>query len=426
MNTKVEKLENSMVKLTIEVDEDQFDKGIQKAYLKERGQITLQGFRKGKAPRKLIEKSYGEGIFYEEAANQIIPGAYDEAVKETAIEVMSRPNIDVTQIGKGKAFIFTAEVAVKPEVVLGDYKELEVEVDSAEVTEEEIQVELEASQKKNARLINIDDRSIEMNDKVIIDFDGYVNDEQFEGGKAEDFELVIGSGSFIDTFEEQLIGKNIGDVVTVNVTFPEDYQSEALKGMPARFEVSIKAIKMDELPILDDEFAKDISEFDTLDEYKEDLTKTLLETKEEKIEEDRKQKLVVKVIENATMAVAQPMIDLEAENMSYEFVQRIQSQGMNVDDYFKFTGQTMETLKVQMAAQAVDKIKGRLVLEAIGKEENIEITDDEYAKELDRMASLYNMEVDKLKETIKTEEEEAIKQDMVNQKAIELLVETAK
>jgi len=426
MNTKIEKLENSMVKLVIEVEADQFEKGLQKAYLKERGGITLQGFRKGKAPRKLIEKSYGEGVFYEEAANQIIPEAYDAAVQETKLEVVSRPDIDVTQIGAGKTFIFTAEVAVKPEVTLGDYKGLKVEVEAAEVTEEEIQKELVAIQKKNARLVNVEDRAIEMDDQVVIDFDGYVEDEPFEGGKSENFDLTIGSGAFIDTFEEQLIGKNIGDEVTVEVTFPEDYHTENLKGAQARFEVVIKGIKVNDLPVLDDEFAKDISEFDTLEAYKEDLSKTLLTSKEEQVEQERKQKLVKAVIANATMSVPQPMIDLEAENMTYEFAQRMQGQGLKLEDYLKFTGQTMDTLKEQMKEQAIEKIEGRLVLEAITKAEEIAITEEEYAAELEEMASLYNMEVEKLKESIKEEEIEVIKQDMMNKKAMTLLVETAK
>ncbi len=426
MNTNVEKLENSMVKLTIEVDEAMFEAGLQKAYLKNRGQITIQGFRKGRAPRKLIEKQYGVGVFYEDAANAIIPEAYDEAVKETELEVMSRPNIDVTQIEVGKPFIFTAEVAVKPEVTLGDYKGLEVEVESAEVTEEDVEAELNKVQEQNSRLITIEDRAIEMDDQVILDFEGFVDGEPFEGGKAEDYNLTIGSGSFIDTFEEQLVGLNIGDEKDINVTFPEEYHSEALKGKPALFKVAIKEIKAKELPALDDEFAQDVSEFDTLAEYKEDLSKTLLETKENAAKQDKQQKLMQAVIENATMDLPDPMVELESENMTYEFAQRLQSQGMNIEDYFKFTGQNIETLKEQMKGQAVDKIKSRLVLEAIAGVEGIEITDEAYEEELNNMASMYNMEIDKLKESIGDEEQDSIRQDMKNQKALDLVVEASK
>lgn len=426
MNTKVEKLDNSMAKLTIEVDVARFEENVQKAYLKNRGSITIQGFRKGRAPRKLIEKAYGVGTFYEDAANLIIPVAYDEAVKETELEVMSRPNIDVTQIEAGKAFIFTAEVAVKPEVTLGDYKGLKVEVDKAEVTAEDIDVEIKKIQEQNSRLLTVEDRAIEMNDQVIIDFDGYVNGEPFEGGKAEDHNLTIGSGSFIDTFEDQLVGKNVGDELDVEVTFPEDYHAEALKGQPAVFKVAIKEIKAKELPVLDDEFAQDVSEFDTLDAYKEDLSKSLLETKETAAKTDKQNKLMQAVIENATMALPDPMVDLEAENMTYEFAQRLQSQGMNIEDYFKFTGQSMDTLREQMKGQAIEKIQSRLVLEAIAGAEGIEVSDEAYEEELVNMAELYNMEIDKLKESIGDEEKESIKQDMMNQKALDLVVESAK
>lgn len=426
MNTNVEKLENSMVKLTIEVDADKFEEGLQKAYLKNRGQITIQGFRKGRAPRKLIEKAYGVGVFYEDAANAIIPEAYDTAVEESDLEVMSRPNIDVTQIEAGKPFIFTAEVAVKPEVELGKYKGLKVEVDKAEVTDEDVEAELKKVQEQNSRLVSVEDRAVEMDDEVIIDFEGFVDDEPFEGGKAEDYNLTIGSGSFIDTFEEQLVGKNIGDELDVNVTFPEEYHSEALKGKPALFKVAIKEIKMKEVPNLDDEFAQDVSEFDTLDEYKEDLSKSLLETKENAVKQEKQQKLVQAVIENATMDVPDPMVDLEAENMTYEFAQRLQAQGMNVEDYFKFTGQNINSLREQMKGQAVDKIKSRLVLEAIATAENLEVTDEAYEEELAKMAELYNMELDKLKESIGDEEKDSIKQDMLNQKALDLVMEAAK
>ncbi len=426
MSTNVEKLENSMVKLTIEVDEAKFEEGLQKAYLKNRGKISVPGFRKGRVPRKIIEKTYGVGVFYEDAANAIIPEAYDAAVAETELEVMSRPEIDVQQIEVGKPFIFTAEVAVKPEVTLGDYKGVEVEVEKPEVTDEDVEAELNNVLDQNSRLVDITDRAVEMDDQVVIDFEGFVGGEPFEGGKGENYDLTIGSGSFIDTFEEQLIGKNIGDDVEVNVTFPEEYHAEALKGQPALFKVQVKAIKSKELPVLDDEFAKDVSEFDTLAEYKEDLAKTLLDTKEDAYKQDKQQKAITAVIANATMDMPAPMVDLEAENMTYEFAQRLQSQGMNIEDYFKYTGQNINTLKDQMKVQAEDKIKSRIVLEAIANAEGLTIDDETYEAELAKMAELYNMELDKLKASIGDDEKESITQDMLNQKAVELIVEAAK
>lgn len=426
MNVKLEKLENSMVKLVIEVDGNKFEEGMQKAYLKNRGKIAIPGFRKGRAPRKIIEKAYGAGTFYEDAANAVIPESYDEAVSELELEVMSRPDIDVEQMEVGKPFVFTAKVAVKPEVTLGEYKGIEVEVASAEVTKEDIQVELDRNLEQNSRLISVEDRSVKMDDQVVIDFEGSVDGEVFEGGEAENFDLTIGSGSFIDTFEEQLIGKNIDEAVEINVTFPEDYQSEALKGKPALFKVTVKEIKVKELPVLDDEFAKDVSEFDTLEEYKDDLTKTLLDGKEEAAKQEKQSNVLKIVVGNATMDMPEPMVELEAENMTYEFAQKLQSQGMQLEDYFKFTGQTVITLKEQMKEQAKDKIKGRIVFEAIAKAENFEISDEAYEEEVVKMAESYNMELDKLKDSIGDDEKVSIKQDMVNQKAIEFIVEAAK
>ncbi len=425
MNTNVEKLENSMVKLTIEVDEAKFEEGIQKAYIKNRSKISVPGFRKGRVPRKLIEKTYGASIFYEDAANAIIPDAYDEAVANSGLEVMSRPEIDVTQIESGKPFIFIAEVAVKPEVTLGDYKGLEVEVEKAEVTEDDVKAELDRVLEQNSRLVDVTDRAVEMGDQVVIDFEGFVNDEAFEGGQGSDYDLTIGSGSFIDTFEEQLVGASVGGHVTVNVTFPEEYHSEALKGQPARFEVDVKGIKTKELPALDDEFAQDVSEFDTLDEYKADLEKTILDRKESAVKQEKQQKVMEAAIANASMDLPDPMIDLEAENMTYEFAQRLQSQGMNMDDYFKYTGQNINTLKDQMKVQAEDRIKSRLVLEAVAAAEGLSVSDEDYDAEIAKMAEMYNMELDKLKESLGAEEKDSITQDMLNQKAVDLIVDAA-
>ena len=415
-----------MVKITIEVDAARFEEGIQKAYLQNRSKMSVPGFRKGKVPRKLIEKNYGEGVFYEDAANTIIPGAYDDAVAETGLEVMSRPNIDVQQIGAGKAFIFTAEVAVKPEVTLGEYKGIEVEVEKAEVTEEDVKAELDKVLEQNSRLVEVTDRAVAMDDQVVIDFEGFVNGDPFEGGKGEDYDLTIGSGSFIDTFEEQLVGANVGDDVEVNVTFPAEYQSEALQGMPALFKVNVKGIKVKELPALDDDFAQDVSEFDTLADYKADIEKSILDRKETAAKEAKQQKSMEAVIANAEMALPAPMVDLEAENMTYEFAQRLQSQGMQMDDYFKYTGQDINSLKEQMKVQAEERIKSRLVLEAIAQAEGLEVSDEDYDAELAKMAELYNMELDKLNESIGEDEKESITQDMLNQKAVNLIVEAAK
>jgi trigger factor len=426
MNTKVEKLENSMVKLVIEVDANEFEKSLQAAYLKNRGKITIQGFRKGRAPRKLIEKVYGANVFYEDAANGIIPDAYDQAVEDTGLEVMSRPEVDVEQIESGQNFIFTAKVAVKPEVTLGDYKGLEVEKSTVEVTDEDIEAELKSVLEKNSRMVGVVGRSVEIDDHVVIDFEGFVDGTAFAGGKAENFSLIIGSGSFIDTFEEQIIGKNIGETFEVNVTFPEDYQSEALRGKPAMFTVTVHEIKAKEMPVLDDEFAKDVSEFDTLAEYKEDVAKHILDKKEAVSKQEAQSNLLKAIIENATMDMPEPMVDLEAENMTYEFSQRIQTQGMKIEDYFRVTGQNMHTLKEQMKGQAIEKIKVRLVLEAIAKEENLEVTDEAVEAELVTMAEQYNMDLAVLKETIGDEEKDSIRQDMLNQKALDLVVEASK
>lgn len=422
MNTKVETLENSMVKLTIEVDADKFEEGLEHAYKKNRGKIAIPGFRKGKAPRKIIEKTYGKEIFYEDAANYVIPDAYDNAVEENNLEVVSRPSIDVEQLEAGKTFIFTAEVAVKPEITLGQYKGLEVSKPVVEVTEDEITSEINKVREQNARIINVTDRPVQGADQVIIDFEGFVDGETFEGGKGEDFELTIGSGTFIDTFEEQLIGKEIGEETEVNVTFPESYHAESLQGKPAKFIVKIKEIKEKEIPELNDEFAMDVSEFDTLDEYKEDIKATIIERKENEGNKQKREDLIKKAVENASVELPEPMVDLEAENMAYDFAQRLQYQGLSIDQYFQFTGQNMGTLKDTMKKQAEEKIKSTLLFEEIAKVENLQVSEDEYLEELEKMASMYNMELEKIKENVKDEEKESIMQDLLNQKALDLIV----
>lgn len=425
MSTQVEKLDNSMVKLTIEVSAEEFEKGLNDAYLKNRKSIQIPGFRKGRAPRKLIEKTYGAGVFYEDAANYCIPTAYDEAVEAEKLEVVSRPSIDVVQIEAGKPFIFTAEVAVKPEITLGDYKGIEVSKEVEEVTDEAVDHELGHVREQNSRLVDVTDRAVQDGDTVVVDFEGFVNDEAFEGGKAENYELVIGSHSFIDTFEEQIIGHEIGESFDVNVTFPEEYHQAELAGQPALFKVTVNGIKFKELPELDDELAKDVSEFDTLEEYKASIRKELEDKGEEAATSKLRQDVLDKVIENSTIELPEPMVDLEAENMTYDMAQRLQYQGLSLEQYFQYTGQNMETLKMSMRPEAEKKIKSSLVLEAVAAAENIVVTDQDVEDEITRMAEMYNMEVEKIKETIGDDEQESIKQDLLNQKAYDLIVEAA-
>ncbi len=425
MSVQVETLEKSMAKLTIEVSAEEFEAALDKAYKKNKNKISLPGFRKGKAPRAMIEKMYGAGVFFEDAANDLIPGAYESAAKESELEIVAQPSIDVTQIEKGKPFIFTATVAVKPEVTLGDYKGIEVEKKTAEVTDEELQAEIDKVRESNSRMITVDDRAVQDGDITTIDFEGFVDGEPFEGGKGEDYPLTIGSHSFIDNFEEQLIGKNIGEETEVNVTFPEQYQAEELQGKPAVFKVTIKEIKVKELPELDDDFAQDVSEFDTVDEYKEDLKKKLLENKEAALKREKEEDVVGKIIENATMEIPDPMVDTQVRQMVQEFSQRIQSQGLSLQQYMQFTGMTPESLTNELQPQALKRIQSRLVLEAVVAAENIETSDEDLEKELEKMAEMYQMEADKLKELVGEEEKKQIALDLAVQKAVELVVDAA-
>ncbi len=425
MSVQVETLEKSMAKLTIEVSAEEFETALDKAYKKNKNKISLPGFRKGKAPRAMIEKMYGTGVFYEDAANDLIPGAYESAAKESELEIVAQPSIDVTQIEKGKPFIFTATVAVKPEVTLGDYKGIEVEKKNAEVTDEELQAEIDKVRESNSRMITVEDRAVQDGDITTIDFEGFVDGEPFEGGKGEDYPLTIGSHSFIDNFEEQLIGKNIGEETEVNVTFPEQYQAEELQGKPAVFKVTIKEIKVKELPELDDDFAQDVSEFDAVDEYKEDLKKKLLENKEAALKREKEEDVVGKIIENATMEIPDPMVDTQVRQMVQEFSQRIQSQGLSLQQYMQFTGMTPESLTNELQPQALKRIQSRLVLEAVVAAENIETSDEDLEKELEKMAEMYQMEADKLKELVGEEEKKQIALDLAVQKAVELVVDAA-
>ena len=425
MSCKVENLEKNMAKLTIEVSAEEFEKACEKAYQKNKNKMNIQGFRKGKAPRNVIEKMYGAGVFFEDAANELIPDAYEAAAKESGLEIVSRPEIDVVQIGKGQSFIFTAEVAVKPEVELGEYKGIEVEKVSVEVTDEELAAELDRVREQSSRMITVDDRAVADGDIANIDYEGFCDGVAFAGGKGEGYDLAIGSHSFIDTFEEQLIGKNIGDEVEVNVTFPTEYHAPELAGKPALFKVKVNSIKVKELPELDDDFAQDVSEFDTLDEYKNDLKATLLSRKEREAKGVKEDAVIAKIVENAKMEIPEPMIEANTRQMAEEFAQRIQAQGLSLEQYFQFTGMNANSFMENLKPQALKRIQSRLVLEAVVKAENIVATEEDVNKEIENMAQMYQMEADKLKELIGEEEMKAMALDVAVQKAIDFVVEAS-
>ena len=425
MSLQVENMEKNMAKLTIEVSAEELEKAIQGAYLKQRNKISVPGFRKGKVPRQMIEKMYGVGIFYEDAANALIPTAYGKAYDECELDIVSQPKVEVVQLEKGKPFIFTAEVAVKPEVTLGEYKGLSVDKVSNRVTAKEIDAKLEEEQKKNARTVVVEDRAVQDGDEVVLDFEGFVDGVAFEGGKGENYPLTIGSGSFIPGFEEQLIGAEAEKEVEVNVTFPEEYHSEDLAGKAAVFKCTVHEIKAKELPELDDEFAAEVSEFDTLDAYKADIKAKI---KEQKIADGNRKKedqAVEKAVANATMEIPEAMIDTQVNQMAQDFAQRIQQQGLSMEQYFKFTGMTAESMMEELRPQAVKRIETRLVLEAIAKAENIEITDERIDEELAKMAEAYKMEVEKLKEFMGENEKEQMKMDLAVQDAVTFLVDNA-
>lgn len=426
MSVQVEKLEKNMAKLTIEVSAEEFGKAMQKAYQKQKNHISLPGFRKGKAPMAMIEKMYGPQVFYEDAANILMPEAYANAADESGLDIVSQPDIEVTQIEKGKTFIFTAEVAVKPEVVLGGYKGVEVEKKTAEVTDEEIQAELLKEQEKNSRITAVEGRAVENGDLVVLDFEGFVDGEAFQGGKGEQYPLTIGSGAFIPGFEEQLIGAEVDKEVEVNVTFPEDYQAEELKGKAATFKCTVHKIEKKELPELNDDFAKDVSEFDTLEEYKADIKKNIEESKQEDIRRDKEDAVLTKVIEDAQMEIPEAMIETQTRQMMDDFARRMQSQGLTMDQYMQFTGTSIDTLMEQMKPQALKRIQSRLVLEQIAVAENIQISDEQLFEEIKKMADMYKMDADKLKDMMGEHEKEQLKQDMAVQQAITLITEAAK
>ena len=426
MSVQVEKLEKNMAKLTVEVSAEDFKAAIKKAYNKTKNRFAIPGFRKGKASQAVIEKMYGEAVFYEDAADEAINSTYAEAMKESGLDIVSRPEITVEQIGKDQAFIYSALVAVKPEVTLGEYKGVEVEKADAAVTAEDVEAELKRVQEQNARLLTVEDRPVADGDQTVIDFEGFVDGKGFEGGKAEDYPLTIGSHSFIDTFEEQLIGKNIGEECEVNVTFPTEYHAAELAGKPAMFKVTVKEIKVKELPALDDEFASEVSEFDTLDEYKQDIEKKLQERKEKAAASQNEDRVVAKVVENASMEIPEKMIDAQVDNMLRETAQRMQSQGLSMDLYMKYTGMTADQMKDQMRPEAVKRIQTRLVLEAVVKAENIETSEEKFDEEIAKMAEAYKMEADKLKSYMTDSDKDQMKQDLAVQAAVDLLVSEAK
>ena len=425
MSLQVEKLEKNMAKLTVEVAAEEVETALQNAYLKNRKQISVPGFRKGKVPRQMIEKMYGPEVFYDDAANALIQKAYPQAADECELEIVSRPTVDIVQLEKGKSFIFTAEVAVKPEVTLGQYKGIEVEKADTSATDEEVNAELDKEREANSRTISVEDRAVQDGDMTVIDFEGFVDGEAFEGGKGTDYPLTIGSGAFIPGFEEKLVGAEIGKEVEVDVTFPEEYHAKELAGKPAVFKCTVKEIKVKELPELDDDFAQDVSDFDTLEEYKADVRKKVEEKKAAEAKAKKEDAVIEKIIEGATMEVPDAMVETQAERMVDEFAQRLQMQGLSMDQYLQFTGGNVQAMVEQSKPQALKRIQSRLVLEAVAAAENLTASDEELDAELGRMAEQYKMETEKLKEMFTEEDLKGVREDLAIQKAVELITDAA-
>ena len=425
MSLQVEKLENNTAKLTIEVPAEEFDKAIMKAYQKNKNKFNVPGFRKGKVPYAMVEKMYGAAVFYEDAANYVIPDAYANAATESELEIVARPDINVTQIEKGKPFIFEAEVTLKPEIKLGKYKGVKVEAMDTTVTDEDVQAELDKVKEQNARLVAADDKAVEDGDQTTIDFEGFVDGEAFEGGKGEDYPLTIGSHSFIDTFEEQLIGKKVGEEVEVNVTFPEEYQAKELAGKPAMFKVTIKEIKVKEYPEIDDDFAQDTTEFDTLEEYKNDIKEKLATAKKEQAKSAAENALIEQIVESSEMDIPDAMVDFQVDQMVGEFKQRLSYQGLSLEQYVQFSGQNMDALRENMKGDALKRVQGSLVLEAIVAAENIEANEEDLKKEFEKMAQMYQMEASQIEGMIPEEQKENMKKDIAVQKAVEFVLDQA-
>ena len=426
MSLQVEKMEKNMAKLTIEVAAEDLEKAMQNAYQKAKGRISIPGFRKGKAPRKMIEQMYGKGIFLEDAVNALIPEHYSKALAECDLEIVSQPTIDITQAEPGKALIFTAEVATKPEVTLGDYKGVEVPKTEINVTDEDLDAEIKKEQEKNSRTITVEDRGAQLQDVVTIDFEGSVDGVPFDGGQATEYPLTLGSNTFIPGFEDQLVGAKVGDDVDVKVTFPEEYQAKELAGKEAVFKCAVKKIEAKELPELDDDFAKDVSEFDTLAEYKEHVKTNLVERKENEAKRAKEDAAVDKAIENAQMDIPEAMLKTQCRQMLDDFSRRMQSQGLSMEQYFQFTGMTADKMMEDMKPQALKRIQTRLVLEKVAEVENIQPTEEEVNEEIAKMAEAYKMEADKLKELLGERELEQMKKDMAVQKAVTVIADAAK
>ena len=422
----VENLEKNTAKLTIEVPAEKFEEAVQHSYNKNKGKFNIPGFRKGKAPFNMIKKMYGVGVFYEDAVDEVIDASYPDAAKESGLEIVSRPSISIEEIEEGKAFVYTAVVAVKPEVTLGEYKGVEVQKTKSEVTEEDIETEIKRAREKNSRLITVEDRGIEDGDQVTIDFDGSVDGKRFEGGKAEDYPLTIGSHTFIDNFEEQLIGKTTGEECEVNVTFPAEYHVEELKNKPAVFKVKVKEIQRKELPEANDDFASEVSDFDTMEEYKKDLTEKLQAEKIEAAKTADEDKVVAKVIENATMEIPDQMVEEQVNGMVNDYARRLESQGISFKQYVEITGMTAEKIGEQMKPQAIKRIQTRLVLEAVVKAENIQADDAAVEEQFDKMAEDFKMDKEQIKGMFGEEQMAQLKEDLAVQKAIDFLVAEAK
>lgn len=425
MSLQVEKLEKNMAKLTVEVPAEQFEEALKTSFKKNKNKFNIPGFRKGKAPQAMVEKMYGPAVLYEDAIDVVLDETYQDAAKESGLDIVSRPEIGIEQVEKGKAFIYTATVAVKPEVTLGEYKGVEVEKAKPEVTDADVEAELKKVQDQNSRMITVEDRPVADGDQTVIDFEGFVDGEGFEGGKAEDYPLTIGSHSFIDMFEEQLIGKNIGEETEVNVTFPENYHAEELAGKPAVFKVTVKEIKAKELPELNDEFAGEVSEFETLDEYKADIRAKLAESKQKQATTENENNVVDKVVANASMEIPDAMVDEQVRNMINDTARRMQSQGITLEQYMQFTGMTMEQMQEQMRPQAVKRIQTRLVLEAVVKAENITVSDEAVEEEFKKMAETYKMEVEQIKNIMGDAGVAQMKEDLAVQEAVDFLVAEA-
>ena len=426
MSVQVENLEKNTAKLTIEVPAEKFEEAVQHSYNKNKGKFNIPGFRKGKAPFNMIKKMYGVGVFYEDAVDEVIDASYPDAAKESGLEIVSRPAVSIEQIEEGKSFIYTAKVAVKPEVTLGQYKGVEVQKTKSDVTEEDIETEIKRAREKNSRLITVEDRGVEDGDQVTIDFDGSVDGKRFEGGKAEDYPLTFGSHTFIDNFEEQLIGKKTGEECEVNVTFPAEYHVEELKNKPAVFKVKVKEIQRKELPEANDEFASEVSDFDTMEEYKKDLTEKLQAEKIEAAKTADEDKVVAKVIENATMEIPDQMVEEQVNGMVNDYARRLESQGISFKQYVEITGMTAEKIGEQMKPQAIKRIQTRLVLEAVVKAENIQADDAAVEEQFDKMAADFKMDKEQIKGMFGEEQMAQLKEDLAVQKAIDFLVAEAK